>query len=59
MPSTSASTCSPLSPKRTWAVSASDTTCAFVTIVPSLRTTKPVPLAAPAWTETTPGPAES
>ncbi len=47
-PSTSASTRSPSSPKRTWAVSALPTTCALVTIVPSARTTKPVPEAGPA-----------
>jgi hypothetical protein len=59
VPSTSPWTVSPLSPKRTWTVSAPPTTWALVTSVPSVRTTKPVPEAEPACTETTPGAAES
>ena len=39
----------------TWTVSLSPTTCAFVTIVPSGSTTKPVPEPAPVRIETTAG----
>ena len=55
MPSTSASSSRPVSLKRTCALVAVLTTCAFVTIVPSPSTTKPVPEAGPACTDTTAG----
>ena len=53
-PSTSASTVAPESPKRTLAWLDSPTTCAFVTIVPRLSITKPVPEPPLTWTATTP-----
>ena len=48
-PLTSASMNSPFSSKRTWTLSAPSTTWALVTIVPSLSTTKPDPVAVPCW----------
>ena len=54
LPSTCAGIGSPFSPKRTVALLASPTTCAFVTTVPRRSTRKPVPEREPACTETTP-----
>ena len=54
LPRTSASIGRPVSPKRILTFLSFPTTCELETIVPSLSTTKPVPVPSLDWMETTP-----